>query len=271
LISVAAFFWRRLDTLAVAWVTDGIYSVCPLVPLVSLGLVYLKRNRLRELPAKPSLMGLAVVALAVLGTVWLDHVGILVLSLTPVLLIFTLAGVVLATWGWATLRQVAFPLAFLLFLLPVPPRVMSAIDFPLQALCTRTTVGLANLAGLRLQSAGAQLQFPDPNLAIIVAPACNGLRSAVSLLAIAAVYAYILKGSRGRRFLLLAAAIPLAYFGNLVRLLSTVGILQEAGERALKYMPMIDPFLGLAAFSLSLGLLFLLARGLKCSEFQLIA
>lgn len=217
---------------------------------------------------EPSALGLGVTALTVAVTVGLDHMGMLMLTLTPALIVATLAGILLATWGWAMLRQLAFPLVFLLFLLPLPPRVMAAIDYPLQTVCTRATAGIAHAAGLGVTSAGAQLQFPDPNLGIIVAPGCNGLRSSVSLLLIAAVYAYLLRGSKLRRTALVAAAIPLAYVGNFVRLLGAVEIIGRAGEAALKYMTWVDNCLGLLAFALSLALLFFLARTLRCGEFQ---
>jgi exosortase len=262
------FFWRRLDALAVTWVSDGIYSLCPFVPFICLGLIYLDRNHLRALPVSPSMLGLGLVAVCVAETAWFDFKGIGLVFLTPPLLVGTLAGGVLALRGWQTLRALAFPLAFLLFLLPVPPAIMLAIDFPLQALCARTTAGLGNLAGLGLQCAGAQLQFPNPDLSVMVAPACNGLRSTVALLAISAVYAYLLKGPWYRRGVLVALAIPLAYLGNFVRLLGFVGIVSAVGPRCMPYMPRVDAILGFVTFALPLALLFLLARILKCTEFQ---
>jgi exosortase len=268
LIPFIIFFWRRLDVLAFTWMSDGIYSLCPFVPLISLGLIYLNQNRLRELPVKPSALGLVCVGASVAATVWFDSRGTGVLLIAPLLMIITIAGGILALRGWQTLREMAFPVAFLLFLLPIPPKLMLAIDYPLQALCARTTAGMGNLVGLRLQCTGAQLQFPDPNVAVLVAPACNGLRSMVALLAIAAVYAYLLKGAWYRRCLLVVAAVPLAYVGNLVRLLGIVGMASAAGQKFMTYMPLIEPCLGLLAFVVPLALLFLLARTLRCREFQ---
>lgn len=261
-------FWRRLETLAVTWVSDGIYSLCPFVPLISLGLIYLNRNHLRALPVKPSAVGLVGVALGVAVTVWFDFRLVGLHLFTPALMALIVTGVILALRGWETLHQMAFPIAFLLFLLPVPPNLLVVIDYPLQALCARATAGVGNMVGLNLQSAGAQLLFPNPDLAVLVAPACNGLRSSVALLAIAAVYAYILKGKWYRRSALVVAAIPLAYLGNFVRLLGIVGIVSESGERILKYMPFLDACLGLLTFALPLALLFFLARTLQCREFQ---
>jgi exosortase len=213
-------------------------------------------------------MGLVWLALGVWVTLWFDSRALGLYSFTPVLLVVTLAGGILALWGWPMLRAMAFPVAFLLFLLPVPPKLMLAIDYPLQTLCARTTAGLGSMVGMGLQCTGAQLQFPDPQTSVLVAPACNGLRSAVALLAISAVYAYLLKGPWYRRCILVVAAVPLAYVGNFVRLLGIVGMVSAAGQRLLHYMPVVEPGLGLLAFVLPLALLFFLARTLQCREFQ---
>jgi exosortase len=267
-VSLLIIFRQRFDTLMVTWVSDGIYSVCPFVPFISLGLIYLNRNRLKALPVKPSALGLIVVALCVTLTVWFDLRMFGALVLTSALLALTIAGIILALRGWETLFEMAFPIAFLLFLLPVPPRLMFAIDYPLQVLCARATAHLGNIVGLGLECAGAQLQFPDPKLSVLVAPACNGLRSVVSLLAVSTVYAYLLKGKWYWRCTLVAAAIPLAYLGNFVRLLGIVGIVKVAGARSMQDMPVFDAGFGLVAFALPLLLLFFLARALQCKEFQ---
>ncbi len=267
LLPFLVLYWRRLDILAVTWMSDGIYSLCPFVPLISLILIYLNQNRLRDLPVKPSALGLVWLALAVAVTVWFDSRA-LGLYFSPVLMVVTLGGGIAALWGWQVLRALAFPVAFLLFLLPVPPNWMLAIDYPLQALCARTTAGLGSMVGMSLQCTGAQLQFPDPQTSLLVAPACNGLRSTVALLAISAVYAYLLKGPWYRRCILVVAAVPLAYVGNFVRLLGIVGMVSADGQRLFKYLPVVEPGLGLLAFVLPLALLFLLARTLQCREFQ---
>ena len=268
LASFLVFFRQRIDHLLVTWVSDGIYSLCPFVPLISGGLVYLNRDRLKTLPAEPSSVGIALVALCIGMTVWFDYRVFGYLVLTPALMALTLAGMVLALRGWATLREVGFPLAFLLVLLPVPPSLMFTIDYPLQTMCARATAGLGSVVGLGLHCAGAQVLFPDPDLSVAVAPGCNGLRSTVALLAISSVYAYLLKGKWYKRSILVAAAIPLAYVGNFLRLLGIVGILSWAGSRILNHVSQLDACLGLVAFAVPLTLLFLLARWMGCREFQ---
>ena len=261
-------YWQRLEILAYTWMSDGIYSLCPFVPLISLALVFLNQNRLRDLPVKPSALGLGWLALAVAVTLWFDSRALGLYSFTPVLMVVTLAGGILALWGWQILGETAFPVAFLLFLLPVPPKLMLAIDYPLQALCARTTARMGNMLGMGLQCTGAQLQFPDPQTSVLVAPACNGLRSTVALLAVATVYAYLLKGAWYRKAVLVVAAVPLAYVGNFARLLGIVGMVSWVGPRFMKYESLVEPYLGLLAFVLPLALLFFLARTLHCREFQ---
>ena len=262
------FYRDRLEALVLIWVSDGIYSLCPFVPLISLGLIYLQRNRYRALPVKPSGWGLLGPGLAVTLTIWFDYRAVGLIAYTPALLALTLAGGVVALRGWQTLRQMAFPLLFLLFLMPAPPTLMTAIDYPLQAVCARTTAGISSLVGLPVQCAGAQLLFPNPDISLLVAPACNGLRSTVALLAIASVYAYLLKGALYKRCALVLAAVPLAYVGNFARLLGLVLIIPVTAPASPRFIGMLDAGLGLMTFALPLALLYLLARVLRCTEFQ---
>lgn len=262
-------FWSRLIALVQLWDSDGVYSFSVLVPLISGGLVYWQRKRLKQLEIRPRAVGIAVTAAAVGLTVLLDASHLVVFSATPLLLIGTLSGAVLAIWGWARLRFLAFPLLFLLAMVPVPPALFEVIDYPLQVLCAQVTVGLAHAAGIVVERTGVFLMpASHPSLMVNIAPACNGVRSAVSLLLIAILFTYLVEGQWYRRALIVVAAVPLAYFANFLRLFVNVCLVETANPMLLAHEQTSDYLFGAIAFALALILLFGFARRVGCGRFR---
>jgi exosortase len=259
-------FWDRIVAMVHLWVMDGTYSLFALVPLVSLAVAY-SRLKAGASAGQTSRAGLMLAVAAVAGTAMLDvmHVGF---SLTPFLLALTLSGIVLGLYGTQALRTLAFPLAFLLLLIPVPPPLLATVDFPLQIMCAKVTVFIVNLAGFHVQRAGTMILLGPGSLVANVAPPCNGVRSSLAMLFLATMYVYLLAGSWRQKAVLLVAAVPLAYLGNFIRLLGDVCAVASLGQGFLKYEQAWDYITGFLIFLLPITLLFNLARLLGCGEFR---
>ena len=126
----------------------------------------------------------------VLGSVVVLVAGILgsELFLTRISILGALVGVILFLFGWQHLRALAFPVAFLLLMIPIPAIIFNQIAFPLQLLASQfgeSAMGLANVPVLR---EGNVLILANTTLE--VAEACSGIRSLVSLLTLAIVFGY---------------------------------------------------------------------------------
>src|SRR5437773_1454879 len=81
------------------------------------------------------MVGLVVV----LGSLLVLMAGILgsELFLTRISILGTVTGSVLFLFGWQRLRVLAFPIAFLLLMIPLPAIIFNQITFPLQLLASR--------------------------------------------------------------------------------------------------------------------------------------
>jgi exosortase len=102
--------------------------------------------------------------------------------------VFAAAGLVLLRGGWAHLKRLAFPLAFVLFALPIPNRVLVPLQTILQ---TGTTWAAANslpILGTSVERTGYVLSLPSGDLG--VAEACSGVKSVTALTAVAAAVAH---------------------------------------------------------------------------------
>jgi exosortase len=260
------FFRSRLLWMGSLWWSDGLYSLSALVPFISLAIVYSKRNQLRALSIRPSALGLAVVLVTAAVTLAADSFNILH-SLTPLLLVAMLAGLILALWGTVVLRALLFPLGFLLLLVPVPPALLKRIDLPLQVLCARAVEAVSRAVGMATQRAGSMLLFPGSD-SINVAPACNGVRSSLTMLMLSILYVYFSRGRWYSRLAVVAAAVPFAYLANLVRLLGLVSGAHLLGQRFMNHEQAFDQVFGLLVFSGCVAMLLLWARWVKCASFM---
>ena len=131
-------------------------------------------------------------------------------------LILVLMGIVWQIFGSRVFLRAAFPLTFLLFMIPTFPFLMNVVSFRLKLLAATGAVAIAQVVGVAVQREGVNLLLPDGVLA--VENACSGLRSLIALLALGALFAYLSHGSVWRRGLLLLLALPIAVLANLLRI-----------------------------------------------------
>jgi len=211
------------------WWTDPDYSHGFLVPLLSAYLIWQRRDKLAEVARKPSNWGLLVV-LGSLGLLFLGSLGA-ELFLTRISIIGTICGLIAYFSGWKLLRAMAFPLAFLLFAVPIPVIIYNEIVFPLQFLASRfATSFLETLNLFPIMREGNVLIMPGMRLEVV--EACSGIRSLMSLLALAAGYGYLAEKSIAVRWFLFLAMVPLAIVSNGTRVMITALMTNYIGPKA---------------------------------------
>ena len=128
-----------LRLLVYQWYSDADYSHGFLVPLLSAYLIWQRRDKLRQIPRRPSNWGMVVVLLA-MGLLFLGSLGA-ELFLARISMLGTICGLIVYFCGGAMLRALAFPMAFLLFAIPIPVVIYNEIVFPLQFMASRLPPG----------------------------------------------------------------------------------------------------------------------------------
>lgn len=251
---VGAFVaWPTLRWLAHEWWTNDYYSHGPLVPLVSAFFAWRLWPTIRPRPANAGapllLIGLAVYLAALVGRAFF---------IASLALIVILAGLVWFQWGAQALRRLMFPLAFLLFMTPLP--FIEASTIPLARFTGVYASALMRMLGVEAVVSGSQIALP--NVALAIGAPCSGVRSLISLLTLVAVALYLVQGPLRRKAVLALATIPLALLGNVARVASLLGVATAWGvEASFAYYHELS---GIAFFLVALlGLLFL-SRMLRC-------
>ncbi len=224
-----ALYAPVLKRLVSQWYSDADYSHGFLVPLLSLYLIWQRREKLRQVVRRPSPWGMLVVLFSV-GLLFLGSLGA-ELFLTRISIIGTICGLIVYFCGTALLRALAFPLVFLLFAIPIPALIYNEIVFPLQFLASRfatSTLEMLNLFPIMREGNVLIL----PNMSLEVVEACSGIRSLMSLLALAAGYGYLAERSTVVRWLLFLAMVPLAIISNGTRVMITALMANYIGPQA---------------------------------------
>jgi len=136
-------------------------------------------------------------------------------------LVAAIASLVLFLRGRAWLRTLAFPLSYLLFMVPLPEMILTPVILKLQLFVSSIGVRLIQIGGVAVFRNGNVIEMPDGE-ALFVAEACSGITSVITLLPLGVFLAYFTERTLARRLVLVAAVVPLAMLGNLLRVIGTI-------------------------------------------------
>ncbi len=257
LVAIGVAYATIIPGMVDDWSNDPNYSHGFLVPLISGYFLWQSWPELKQVTLKPSNAGLAVIVGSLL-LLALGYVGVEYFTMRASL-VFLLAGIVLFWCGWTVLRLTALPIAFLLFMVPLPYIVYDALAFPLKLFVTKYSVMSLKLMGVTVVREGNIIMFPQT--VFEVADACSGLRSLVSLLALAVTMAFLTQQGTVKRTILIISALPIAIATNMFRVIATGVLAQFYGAKAAEGF--FHEFAGMAVFALAMVLLIAVSVLLK--------
>ena len=228
LAGLALVYWRVMQKLVYDWANDDNYSHGFLIIPMAVYLAWERRERLQSLALQPSGFGLVVFG----GSILVLLAGLLgsELFLSRISMVGALTGIVLFLFGWAHLRVLAFPLAFLLLMIPLPAIIFNQITFPLQLVASRAGEAAIAAAGIPVLREGNVIVLAHTTLE--VAEACSGIRSLITLITLGLVYGYFADARLWVRSALVLSAIPIAILANAARVAGTGMAAQWFGTAA---------------------------------------
>ena len=220
---VGALYAPELKRLVLQWWQDPDYGHGFFVPLFAGYVLRRERSRWQKVALEPSNFGLLVM----FGAIGLLVVGSLgaELFVSRFSLLVLLAGMVLFLAGWKMLSALAFPLGFLVLMIPLPKIIYNEVTFPLQLVASRFAASCLESVQVPALREGNLLVLPNYTLEVV--EACSGIRSLMSLLALAIAYGYLAESRRWARLVLVAVMLPIAVVSNGLRIVGT-GVLTYA-------------------------------------------
>ncbi len=230
-----------------------------LVPVVSAFVAADRRALLAAARSGIDRRGLAALAGPLAGSLTLGGAGVV-------------GAIVSAVWfrrGLAWVRVLAFPLGFLIFMVPPPDELHAPLVVWLQNWAASSSVAALFALGVPVFLDGYIIEMVG-GMRVEVAEACSGATSLYTLFAIGVLLAFMSLRRRRTRALLIALVFPAALIGNSVRVVATVLLCFQIGlERATSGV--VHLALGLLIYVVAVGLLLAADAPLRAYEKRIAA
>ena len=206
-------------------------------------------------PRKPGNLVVGLLSLAVLLSIYLVSRITGILEIEALAMYGALIMGAYLLFGGALLRSIWFPLLYLALTLPPPDSVVAAVTQPIKIAISEWAVGLLYALGYPIASSGVTIQIAQYEM--LVAAACAGLNSIISLGAICLFYGYLRHRTNFAAFAVIAlSVIPIAIFSNFIRVIILILITYYLGEAAAQGF--LHDFAGLTMFAVALLTVFVI-------------
>lgn len=162
--------------------------------------------------------------------------------------------------GGPSIRRLWFPLVYLAFIFPPPETVVAAVTTPMKMELSRISIFLLDQVGYPVAGAGVRIYIGQYEL--LVAAACSGLNSIISLTAISLFYIYLRHQADWKYAAVLVLFIlPVALFSNLIRVLMLILLTYHFGEATAQGF--LHDFAGIFMFAIALAGMYVLDELLR--------
>ena len=255
------FILTYIPTLLWMWdrwfARDSYYSHGILIPFVSGFLVWQMRDELAAIKPRRSPWGMPLII-----------TGLCVHLMSSLLRVYftsgfsmpvVLSGLVLFFYGSKTLKKITFPVAFLIFMIPVPLVVITNISFKMKIFAAQIATAALNSMGLEAVRSGSVLKMQHTY--VVVDDICSGLRSLISLTALGSIFAWWMKGPMPKRILLFCSTIPIAIATNVLRIVFLSFVSEVWGSQYATGF--VHDFSGFMVFALAFVLLYAVGKVLE--------
>ncbi len=228
-VAIIALYAPIFPPLVHEWATYSRLSHGFAIPIIAAYLVWSRRDSFATTPATPTWWGLPLVVagLALYAVASLGSELFLVRLSFPV----TLAGGVLLLAGTRIVRHVLPGIVYLIFMMPLPYLPLKSLTQYDTLFDATLTAGALPWIGVPVYRQGTLLHLA--NMTLEVAELCSSIAAIASLLALGGAYGFVRRRSARVTLLLLAAAIPLGFVSNLVRIILTAAGAYYLGPIAL--------------------------------------
>lgn len=215
-------FYEGMARMVNQWSSNETYSHGFFVPVISLYLIWERREQLQKMHLRGSWWGFAVVFIG-LGLFFVGEFATLYVVINLALLV-VLVGLTLAAIGVAGVREIAFPLFYLFMMIPLPNFLYQGLSAWLQMVSSKLGVGCLQFVGVTAFREGNVIDLGPIQLQVV--EACSGLRYLFPLAALALICAYLFRDKMWKRVFLVLSSFPISVLLNGFRI-GITGILVD--------------------------------------------
>ncbi len=240
-------YWPGLLNAQSSW-NNPQYSHGWIVPLFAAGLLFWWRQPVQQVTLSARLAGMGLLVGSFALRLWCASYRIVTIDMYT--FVPALAGVFLMAGGWKMFRWAWAPIAFLIFMYPLPDEATRYLLGPLQTLATIASTFALQTLGFDAFREGNQIILGDRHLNVV--DACSGLRMLTIFVALSV--ALVLLGNREwwENAVIIASAVPIALIVNSIRITAT-GVMYTIDPKLAEFL---HDWAGAFMMPLALGMLF---------------
>jgi exosortase len=214
-------FYKTLAALVRYSLSDGSSSHIVLIPFIAFFLLYMERQRVFAITRTSAGPGASVMLAGIL-CYWLANrnffpsEGNWPLSLETLSIVVVWASGFLLCYGLTALRAAAFPLLFLLLMVPLPETILDRVIYALQAGSTEVSYWIFRAVGTPVSRDGFLLTVPG--VTIEVAKECSSIRSSIALFITCLLAAHLYLRTTWKKLVLVVLGMLLSVVKNGIRI-----------------------------------------------------
>lgn len=244
-------YFPALNMASVAW-GNAQYAHGWIVPLFSVALLFWWHEP-AKLPVSVSARGVGLAVLLASFALRIAAARYRIVTIDMYTFVPAVIGTFLMVGGWSTLRWAWAPLAFLIFMFPLPDEATRYLLGPLQTIATMVSTFALQTLGLEAHREGNQIIVGEMHLGVV--DACSGLRMLTIFCALAVGLVMVGKRTWWENAVILASAIPIALVVNSIRITVT-GVLFQVADSEFAERVFHD-WAGLLMMPMAIGMLYL--------------
>jgi exosortase len=221
------FYYPTIDSLVKTYWHDPDYVHGFFVPIFSLYILWVRRDKLPSVPQKGSWWGLAffIVWIFIVWTgAYFNYRWIQYFSIVP-----CLAAITLFVGGWQIFLWAWPAIVFLFFIVPLPGLLSGFFSHPLQSIGTHVSVFVIQTMGIPAIAQGNQIILRDPP-PLGVEEACSGVKMLMLFFTLCVGAAFIMRKPVWERILIVVSAPPIAVLSNVFRITLTAILFETAHQ-----------------------------------------
>ena len=244
-------YWNMLTYTSSFW-DNPLYSHGWIIPLFCGYLFWQRRRKLAQVAGSERWIGLAILVVSLLVRLYASYY-----DMNPIdrlSYIGALLGITQIIGGFSMLKWAGPPLAFLVFMFPLPSVLENSVLHGLQRVAAISSTWTLQLIGIPALREGSKIVIDQ--LDLDVADACSGLRMSTIFGAMSVALAMMINRPWWDRLAILLSAIPVALFTNVIRITATALLYMAFPEsEAIKHY--VHDWAGFAMMPIAMGILWL--------------
>ncbi len=225
--TIGLAYYESLHEMVRRWGASEEFSYGYLIPLISLFLIWQRKEELERMPFHGSWIGFAIVIggylFSLLGELTTLH------SLVQYAVLVMVAGLAMAFVGTKPFALLIAPLFVLVFMVPLPAFFLNEISAKLQLISSQMGVSVIRLFGISVFLEGNVIDLGTMKLQVV--EACSGLRYLFPLMTLGFIAAYFFKTAFWKRAIVFLSTIPITVLMNSLRI-GIIGVLVEYGGKS---------------------------------------